>query len=86
MILKTEQFSIIKVRIPLFDSFFKFHYDFFVLLWQTCPLLIDVVMSTGRYATLCIRENPGCLFIATNRDAVGPVNNLQEGPGSLFKL
>ena len=55
-----------------------------VVSWQNCPLLNSVVMSTGRYATLCIRENPGCLFIATNRDAVGPINNLQEGPGSLF--
>ncbi|GMP75906.1 hypothetical protein CsSME_00032827 [Camellia sinensis var. sinensis] len=34
-----------------------------------------------QYATLCIRENPGCLFIATNRDAVGHMTDLQEWPG-----
>ncbi|KAL2245043.1 UNVERIFIED_CONTAM: Phosphoglycolate phosphatase 2 [Sesamum indicum] len=35
-----------------------------------------------QYATLCIRENPGCLFIATNRDAVGHLTDLQEWPGA----
>ncbi|KAL9236562.1 hypothetical protein vseg_011214 [Gypsophila vaccaria] len=35
-----------------------------------------------QYATLCIRENPGCLFIATNRDAVGNMTSLQEWPGA----
>ncbi|KAL3627243.1 Phosphoglycolate phosphatase 2 [Castilleja foliolosa] len=35
-----------------------------------------------QYGTLCIRENPGCLFIATNRDAVGHLTNLQEFPGA----
>ncbi|KAH9605711.1 hypothetical protein KSS87_007720 [Heliosperma pusillum] len=35
-----------------------------------------------QYATLCIRENPGCLFIATNRDAVGNMTPLQEWPGA----
>ncbi|XP_021716855.1 phosphoglycolate phosphatase 2-like [Chenopodium quinoa] len=35
-----------------------------------------------QYATLCIRENPGCLFIATNRDAVGHMTDLQEWPGA----
>ncbi|KAK1387773.1 hypothetical protein POM88_015951 [Heracleum sosnowskyi] len=34
-----------------------------------------------RYGTLCIRENPGCLFIATNRDDVGNMTELQEWPG-----
>ncbi|KAK6932884.1 hypothetical protein RJ641_002508 [Dillenia turbinata] len=34
-----------------------------------------------QYGTLCIRENPGCLFIATNRDAVGHMTDLQEWPG-----
>ncbi|CAN1169896.1 Phosphoglycolate phosphatase 2 [Linum perenne] len=33
-----------------------------------------------QYATLCVRENPGCLFIATNRDAVGHMTDLQEWP------
>ncbi|MCD7460201.1 Phosphoglycolate phosphatase 1A, chloroplastic [Datura stramonium] len=31
-----------------------------------------------QYATLCIRENPGCLFIATNRDAVTHLTDAQE--------
>ncbi|KAH8486123.1 hypothetical protein H0E87_027555 [Populus deltoides] len=35
-----------------------------------------------QYGTLCIRENPGCLFIATNRDAVGHMTDLQEWPGA----
>ncbi|GFP92801.1 phosphoglycolate phosphatase 2 [Phtheirospermum japonicum] len=35
-----------------------------------------------QYGTLCIRENPGCLFISTNRDAVGHLTNLQEYPGA----
>jgi phosphoglycolate phosphatase len=30
-----------------------------------------------QYATLCIRENPGCLFIATNRDAVTHLTDAQ---------
>ncbi|KAK9267449.1 hypothetical protein L1049_009875 [Liquidambar formosana] len=35
-----------------------------------------------QYGTLCIRENPGCLFIATNRDAVGHWTDSQEWPGA----
>ncbi|XP_010245044.1 PREDICTED: phosphoglycolate phosphatase 2 [Nelumbo nucifera] len=35
-----------------------------------------------QYGTLCIRENPGCLYIATNRDAVGHMTDLQEWPGA----
>lgn len=35
-----------------------------------------------QYGTLCIRENPGCLFIATNRDAVGHMTEMQEWPGA----
>ncbi|KAG8385904.1 hypothetical protein BUALT_Bualt03G0093600 [Buddleja alternifolia] len=35
-----------------------------------------------QYGTLCIRENPGCLFIATNRDAVGHLTDQQEWPGA----
>ncbi|KAL5213815.1 hypothetical protein ABZP36_002967 [Zizania latifolia] len=38
-----------------------------------------------QYGTLCIRENPGCLFIATNRDAVTHLTDAQEwaGEGSM---
>ncbi|GAV84878.1 Hydrolase_like domain-containing protein/Hydrolase_6 domain-containing protein [Cephalotus follicularis] len=35
-----------------------------------------------QYGTLCIRENQGCLFIATNRDALGHMCDLQEWPGA----
>ncbi|KAK9057899.1 hypothetical protein SSX86_022738 [Deinandra increscens subsp. villosa] len=35
-----------------------------------------------QYGTLCIRENPGCVFIATNRDATGNMTDLQEWPGA----
>ncbi|KAF3773904.1 Phosphoglycolate phosphatase 1B [Nymphaea thermarum] len=34
------------------------------------------------YATLCVRENPGCLFIATNQDASGHMTDSQEWPGA----
>jgi ribonucleotide monophosphatase NagD (HAD superfamily) len=39
-----------------------------------------------QYGTLCVRENPGCLFIATNRDAVGHMTDLQEWPGMVTRL
>ncbi|KAF5820954.1 putative phosphoglycolate phosphatase [Helianthus annuus] len=35
-----------------------------------------------QYGTICIRENPGCIFIATNRDATGNMTDLQEWPGA----
>eukprot|EP00899_Mesostigma_viride_P024363 jgi/Mesvir1/5110/Mv15269-RA.1 len=34
-----------------------------------------------QYATLCIRENPGCMFIATNCDAVTHLTDAQEWAG-----
>lgn len=34
-----------------------------------------------QYGTLCIRENPGCLFIATNCDAVTHLTDAQEWAG-----
>lgn len=40
---------------------------------------------TIRYATFCLRENPGCLFIATNRDATGHLNASQEVPGTFLQ-
>ena len=33
-------------------------------------------------ATLCIRENPGCMFIATNLDAVTHLTDAQEWAGN----
>lgn len=35
-----------------------------------------------QYATLCIRENPGCLFLATNLDAVTHLTDAQEWAGN----
>uniref|UniRef100_A0A7I4ATF6 phosphoglycolate phosphatase n=1 Tax=Physcomitrium patens TaxID=3218 RepID=A0A7I4ATF6_PHYPA len=35
-----------------------------------------------QYATLCIRENPGCMFIATNCDAVTHLTDAQEWAGT----
>jgi len=35
-----------------------------------------------QYATLCIRENPGCEFIATNTDAVTHLTDAQEWAGN----
>ncbi|KAL6863754.1 hypothetical protein ACP4OV_016657 [Aristida adscensionis] len=34
------------------------------------------------YARTCIQENPGCLFIATNRDPSGHMTSAQEWPGA----
>ena len=61
----------------------------FVNCFEVCFKIFEI--STCRYGTLCIRENPGCLFIATNLDAVGHMTDLQEWPGlpfffSLFSL
>ena len=42
--------------------------------------------SCLRYGTLCIRENPGCLFIATNRDAVTHLTDAQEWAGFYLSL
>ncbi|KAK8629887.1 hypothetical protein V6N13_078706 [Hibiscus sabdariffa] len=42
----------------------------------------DINYYKLQYGTLCIRENPGCLFIATNRDSVGHMTDLQEWPGA----
>lgn len=39
-------------------------------------------MFGARYATLCIRENPGCMFIATNCDAVTHLTDAQEWAGN----
>ncbi|KAB5538626.1 hypothetical protein DKX38_016159 [Salix brachista] len=39
-----------------------------------------------QYGTLCIRENPGCLFIATNRDAVTHLTDAQEWAEDLYTL
>jgi len=35
-----------------------------------------------QYATLCLRENPGCEFVATNRDAVTHLTDAQEWAGN----
>ena len=35
-----------------------------------------------QYATLCISENPGCLFIATNLDAKTHLTDAQEWAGN----
>eukprot|EP00168_Porphyra_purpurea_P010009 TRINITY_DN245_c0_g1_i6.p2 TRINITY_DN245_c0_g1~~TRINITY_DN245_c0_g1_i6.p2 ORF type:complete len:121 (+),score=40.73 TRINITY_DN245_c0_g1_i6:908-1270(+) len=35
-----------------------------------------------QYAQLCINENPGCLFIATNLDAVTHLTDAQEWAGN----
>ncbi|TQD77206.1 hypothetical protein C1H46_037263 [Malus baccata] len=52
--------------------------------WSSCVVGLDQYINYYKlqYGTLCIRENPGCLFIATNRDAVGHMTDLQEWPGA----
>jgi hypothetical protein len=41
-----------------------------------------------QYATLCLRENPGCQYIATNTDAVTHLTDAQEwaGNGSMVRV
>lgn len=43
-----------------------------------------IVSRLVRYATLCIRENPGCMFIATNCDSVAHFTECQEWAGIFF--
>ncbi|KAI3697316.1 hypothetical protein L6452_30251 [Arctium lappa] len=38
----------------------------------------DSNLIKDKYETLCIRENPGCIFIATNHDATGNMTETQE--------
>lgn len=53
--------------------------EVFFLLPVCCFEMIRIL--TARYGTLCIRENPGCIFISTNRDSVGHMTDLQEWSG-----
>jgi hypothetical protein len=53
-----------------------------------CTLIVSVYKTVNllplpflRYGTLCIRENAGCLFLATNRDAVTHLTDAQEWAG-----
>ncbi|KAK2983236.1 hypothetical protein RJ640_023356, partial [Escallonia rubra] len=51
---------------------------------STYPVYFDQQpgwVTLCRYGTPCVRENPGCLFIATERDAVAHLTNSQEWPG-----
>jgi phosphoglycolate/pyridoxal phosphate phosphatase family enzyme len=41
----------------------------------------DINYAKLTYATMCAREIPDCLFLATNRDAITHLNNDQEFPG-----
>ncbi|KAK6915783.1 hypothetical protein RJ641_020900 [Dillenia turbinata] len=41
----------------------------------------DCYFNYYKIQTLCIRENPGCLFIAANRDAVTHLTDAQEWAG-----
>lgn len=55
-------------------------------MFQKSPTVYSGIYSFYclRYGTLCIRENPGCLFIATNRDAVTHLTDAQEWAGLPF--
>lgn len=74
--LNLETNSILKTKNSRWHRYF-FH-DF-------SPYIDDFFLRNDRYGTLCIRENPGCLFIATNRDAVTHLTDAQEWAG-LFLL
>ncbi|XP_020425279.1 phosphoglycolate phosphatase 1B, chloroplastic isoform X2 [Prunus persica] len=44
-------------------------------------IVINQCLCDGKYVTLCLRENPGSLFIATNCDAVTRLKDAQEWAG-----
>ncbi|KAI7841124.1 hypothetical protein COHA_005095 [Chlorella ohadii] len=60
------------------------------MLLEQDPDVAAVVVGFDRHinyykiqmATLCIRENPGCMFIATNLDAVTHLTDAQEWAGN----
>ncbi len=61
--------------------------------YWTCLLGLAAIILTvyrvgllGRYATLCVQENPGCLFIVTNSDSLTHLTDAQEWAGNCFFL
>ncbi len=61
--------------------------------YWTCLLGLAVIILTGyrigllgRHVTLCVQENPGCLFIATNCDSLIHLTDAQEWAGNYFFL
>ncbi|KAJ9566893.1 hypothetical protein OSB04_002859 [Centaurea solstitialis] len=56
--------------------------DPYINYYKLHVVVMDGWKMVCRYGTLCIRENPGCIFIATNRDATGNMTDLQEWPGA----
>lgn len=49
---------------------------------EPCWLLTVLAASQIQYASLCLLNNPGCLFIATNADARGHFTPNQEWAGA----
>ncbi|OEL28855.1 Phosphoglycolate phosphatase 2, partial [Dichanthelium oligosanthes] len=78
----------------LLEADFYFEHDKSVMLELSLLDLISTSIITKcsycsnlggcscRYARTCISENPGCLFIATNRDPTGHMTSAQEWPGA----
>jgi hypothetical protein len=61
--------------------------------YWTCLLGLAAIILTGyrigllgRYATLCVQENPGCLFIVTNSDSLSHLTDAQDWSGNCFFL
>jgi hypothetical protein len=54
-------------------------------IWTLTDISQDSV-AIDRYGTLCLRENQGCLFIATNCDAVTHLTDAQEWAGKFCTL
>lgn len=61
-------------------------YDVSILALQVGAVVVGFDKNINyykiQYACLCIRENPGCLFIATNLDAVTHLTDAQEWAGN----
>ncbi len=61
--------------------------------YWTCLLGLAAIIMTGyrvgllgRYATLCVQENPGCLFFVTKSDSLTHLTDAQEWAGTCFFL
>lgn len=72
--------SYYKVRAPLFTDQATREYSMCCCA-NRCRML-RVYCSQIQYASLCLLNNPGCLFIATNADARGHFTPNQEWAGA----
>ncbi|VVA13920.1 PREDICTED: phosphoglycolate phosphatase [Prunus dulcis] len=54
-------------------------------IWSSLvAVVINQCLCDGKYVTLCVSENPGSLFIATNCDAVTRLKDAQEWAATII--